>query len=69
MSNWFSVLKDESAGPLIEKLDKNIWINEFWYSMCEHIDKKFPNQIMPGYTHALPKEAVKDWGELVKKHL
>ena len=22
MSNWFSVLKDESAGPLIEKLDK-----------------------------------------------
>jgi hypothetical protein len=54
---------------LIEKLDKNIWINEFWYSMREHIDKKFPNQIMPGYTHALPKEAVKNWGELVKKHL
>ena len=54
---------------LIDKLDKDIWIKEFWYSMREHIGKKFPGQIKTGYTHALPIEAVKDWGELVKKYL
>jgi hypothetical protein len=54
---------------LIDKLDKNIWINQFWYSMREHIEKHFPNQIIPGYTTPLPKEAVKHWGELLKKHL
>jgi hypothetical protein len=54
---------------LINKLDKNIWIKEFWYSMFEHIIQKFPGQMKTGYTHALPVEAVKDWGELVKKYL
>ena len=54
---------------LIEKIDKNIWIKEFWYSMYDHIENNFPNQMKTGYTHALPKKAIKDWGELVKKHL
>ena len=54
---------------LIDKLDKDIWIKEFWYSMKEHIDKRFPGQIKTGYVHALPIEAVKDWGELVRKYL
>jgi len=54
---------------LINKLDKDIWIKEFWYSMRDHIEKNFPGQIKAGYTHALPVEAVKDWGELVKKYL
>ena len=30
---------------LINKLDKDIWIKEFWYSMKEHISQKFPGQI------------------------
>ena len=54
---------------LIDKLDKDIWIKEFWYSMREHIDEKFPGKIQPGYTSALPVPAVKDWAELVKKYL
>ena len=54
---------------LVDKLDKDIWIKEFWYSMREHIEEKFPGQIKSGYVHALPKEAVKDWGELVRKYL
>jgi hypothetical protein len=54
---------------LINKLDKDIWIKEFWYSMLEHIDNNFPGQIKPGTGHALPVEAVKHWGELVKKYL
>lgn len=54
---------------LINKLDKDIWIKEFWYSMREHIDQKFPGQIKTGYTSALPVQAVKDWGELVKQYL
>jgi len=54
---------------LINKLDKDIWIKEFWYSMKEHIDNNFPVQNKIGFAHALPIEAVKDWGQLVKKHL
>ena len=54
---------------LIDKLDKEIWIKEFWYSMKEHISQKFPGQIKTGYTHALPIQAVKDWADLVKKYL
>tara|TARA_R110000803_G_C11899541_1_gene311905 strand:- start:130 stop:837 length:708 start_codon:yes stop_codon:yes gene_type:complete len=54
---------------LIDKLDKEIWVKEFWYSMREHIDQKFPGQIKTGYTHALPVQAVKDWAQLVKKYL
>jgi hypothetical protein len=37
--------------------------------MMEHINQKFPGQMKTGFTHALPVEAVKDWGELVKKYL
>ena len=54
---------------LIDKLDKNIWIKEFWYSMKDHMENKFPGRIKTGYTHSLPIEAVKDWAELVKKQL
>ena len=54
---------------LIEKLDKDIWIKEFWYSMKDRIIEKFPGQIKIGDTHALPVPAVKDWAELVKKYL
>ena len=59
----------EKLQKLIEKLDKSIWINKFWYSMHNHIETNFPGQIKTGYTHALPVEAVKDWGNLVKKQL
>ena len=54
---------------LIDKLDKEIWLKEFWYSMSEHINKKFPGQIKTGYARELPAQAVKDWAELVKKYL
>ena len=54
---------------LINKLDKDIWIKEFWYSMKEHIDNNFPVQTKIGFGHALPIEAVKHWGQLVQKHL
>lgn len=53
---------------LINKLDKDIWIKEFWYSMKEHIDDNYPGQ-MKGPSHALPIKAVKDWGEIVKSCL
>jgi hypothetical protein len=53
---------------LINKLDKDIWIKEFWYSMKEHIDNNYPGQ-MKGPAHALPINAVKDWGEIVKSCL
>ena len=59
----------EKLQKLIGKLDKNIWIKEFWYSMYSHIQINFPGQMKIGYTHALPVEAVKDWGNLVKKQL
>ena len=59
----------EKLQKLIVKLDKNIWIKEFWYSMYSHIQINFPGQMKTGYTHALPVEAVKDWGDLVKKQL
>jgi len=52
---------------LIDKLDKDIWIKEFWYSMSEHIEQNFPGSIKPG--HVLPVPAVNDWAELVKKYL
>lgn len=54
---------------LINKLDKDIWIKEFWYSMKEHIDNNFPVQTKIGFAHALPVEAVKHWGQLVEKYL
>jgi hypothetical protein len=59
----------ESLMKLIEKLDKEIWIKEFWYSMKDRITEKFPGQIKVGDSHALPVPAVKDWAELVKRYL
>lgn len=53
---------------LISKLDKNIWIGEFWLSMLNFIVSK--NYVMPiGFDKPLPKEAVKEWAVLVKKYL
>ena len=52
---------------LIDKLDKDIWIKEFWYSMSKHIEQNFPGSCKPG--HVLPVQAVNDWAELVKKYL
>lgn len=59
----------ENLIELIQKLDKEIWIKEFWYSMKDRITQKFPGQIKAGYGHALPVLAVKDWAELVKRYL
>ena len=59
----------EKLKSLIAKLDKDIWIKQFWYRMYDHIVGKYPNSIKTGYTHALPIEGVRDWGELIKKYL
>ena len=59
----------EKLVKLISRLDKDIWIKEFWYSMKDHIENNFPGLLKPGYTKALPVEAVKSWGELVKSYL
>ena len=53
---------------LISKLDKNIWIGEFWSSMLNFISSK-KYVISKGFDKPLPKEAVKEWAELVKKHI
>ena len=59
----------EKLSKLINMLDKDIWIKEFWYSMKDHINNNFPGQLKPGYTKTLPVKAVKSWGELVKSCL
>ena len=53
---------------LISKLDKSIWIGEFWSSMLDFISSK--KYVIPqGFDKPLPKEAVQEWAVLVKKHL
>jgi len=49
---------------LISKLDKKIWIKEFWYSMTEHC-KDFPLE-SSGHPD---KEGSNHWATLVKEHL
>ena len=58
-----NILKD-----LISKLDKNIWVKEFWFSMKDYIWSNFDVKEY-GNGKPLPKEAVKAWAELVKKYL
>lgn len=53
----------------IRKLDKDIWIKEFWYSMHDHIVKEH-NYVPPGtYGKALPVGAVAGWAEVVKRSI
>ena len=54
----------DRVNDLLSKLDKRLWIKEFWYGIgkhCEHLPK-LPDG------HPGP-EASKLWAELVKKHL
>ena len=60
----------EKLKSLVSKLDKDIWIKQFWYSMGNHMEQRFPNSITQFDPHKpLLKEGIKDWGELVQKHL
>ena len=59
----------EELKKLINHLDKNIWIKEFWYSMKNHMQKKYGDQFVPGYDKSLPVTAVNDWADLVKQYL
>lgn len=58
-----NLLKD-----LISKLDKNIWVKEFWFSMMDYIWSNFDIKEY-GDGKPLPKEAVKSWAEIIKTHL
>jgi len=49
---------------LIDRLDNNIWIHKFWYSMTEHC-KDFPLE-SGGHPD---KEGSNHWANLVKKYL
>jgi hypothetical protein len=59
----------EELKKLIDRLDKNIWIKEFWYSMKNHMNKDYTDQFVPGYDKSLPVAAVDDWANLVKQYL
>lgn len=59
----------EQLKKLINQLDKNIWIKEFWYSMKDHMQKIYGDQFVPGYDKSLPVAAVSDWADLVKRYL
>lgn len=50
---------------LLNKLDKDIWIKEFWYSMSEHC-KNFPKKDQHGHPD---KDGSAYWAELIKKYL
>ena len=59
----------EELKSLIDQLDKNIWIKEFWYSMKDHMKKDYAEQFVLGYDKNLPVSAVNDWANLVKQYL
>ena len=59
----------EELKKLMDQLDKNIWIKEFWYSMKDHMQKQYGDQFVPGYDKSLPVAAVNDWANLVKQQL
>ena len=59
----------EELKKLIAQLDKDIWIKEFWYSMKDHMQKKYGDQFVLGYDKSLPVAAVNDWADLVKQYL
>ena len=59
----------EELKKLIDRLDKNIWIKEFWYSMKNHMNKEYADQFVLGYDKSLPVAAVDDWASLVKQYL
>lgn len=52
---------------LISKLDKNIWINEFWFSMRNFLKGTY--DINRTINQPLPLNAVRVWADLVKKYL
>jgi hypothetical protein len=52
---------------LILKLDKTIWIQEFWFSMLEYIKNRYIIEI--GFDKPLPSAGVDEWANLVKKYL
>lgn len=53
---------------LIDRLDRSIWVKEFWFSMRDYIWANFDTSNY-GHETPLPAEAVKAWGEIVSKHL
>jgi len=59
----------EELKSLIDQLDKNIWIKEFWYSMKNHMKKDYAEQFVLGYDKNLPVAAVNNWANLVKQYL
>jgi hypothetical protein len=59
----------EELKKLMDQLDKNIWLKEFWYSMKDHMQKRYGDQFVPGYDKSLPVAAVDDWANLVKQQL
>jgi len=59
----------EELKSLIDQLDKNIWIKEFWYSMKDHMKKDYAEQFVLGYDKNLPVAAVNNWANLVKQYL
>jgi hypothetical protein len=59
----------EELKKLINQLNKNIWIKEFWYSMKDYMNKDYADQFVPGYDKSLPVAAVNDWANLVKQYL
>ena len=53
---------------LVSRLDRDIWIKEFWFSMHDYIWANFDTSAYGGET-PLPADAVKAWGKIVSKHL
>jgi hypothetical protein len=58
----------EKLKSSINRLDRSIWIKEFWFSMRDYIWSNFDTSGYGGET-PLPAEAVKAWGQIVARHL
>ena len=54
---------------IIRKLDKDIWVKEFWCSMHDYMVKEHNYVHKGGYGYALPVEAVAGWAEVVKRSI
>ena len=53
---------------LINRLDRSIWVKEFWFSMYDYIWSNFDTSECGG-KNPLPAEAVRSWGQIVARHL
>ena len=54
---------------IIDKLDKNIWVKEFWCSMHDYMVEEHKYVHKGGYGYSLPVEAVAGWAEEVKRSI